>query len=556
MKAIDYFGTEKASLSGFCSFCKKNSPLVISATMALFFTYGCKLFWYTIGVDTERYMAGSRTLFWDEQETILFWGGLGRFGLIVFQKLWYIKEFNPYTAFFTAFCFIWLFTISWCYIIAVFSKNTNRNNRFIPFALLFMTAPIWAEQFYFVCQAAEVSCIVFLCPYVIYLLYSGFLENKRKKIIVAFMLLIFMTSVYQGIVPLFCCGVFACFLILYENSDYEQSVYHLLCLKLFLILIASLIAYTFLDYFFVTVVFNTEKVKYFSSLLKNSSKQNIINLLLYGYTITIGATPLIQNVAEPIMARFARSGMQAAKHITAISRISGNPLALPLVILFIIEIVKTTSWAHFSKKKYLYILAGISVPVSIIILPVLQGGTLVIRGQFVLPFALSFMLFFLMKKYKKIASSMVWFLALITAVYNAELTAQLFYSDYIRYQSDIHLAMDIDKEVTPLQDDTKSIPVALIGKYKLTFKNNFISGEALGNSSFAWASQGFYESTRHGLPFMQSLGINYNLPDERLMNQARTAAASMPSYPASGSVKRLPDVIVVKLSDSTYVEIK
>jgi hypothetical protein len=546
MKTIDYFGTDKINFSGFCNFCKKNVPLLISVTIALFFAYGSKLFWYSIGVDTERYMASNRTFFWDEQETVLFWGGLGRFGLILFQKLWYIKEFNPFTAFFVAFCFIGLFTVSWCYIIAVFYKNTNRNNKFIPFALLFMTVPIWAEQFYFICQAAEVAFIVFLCPYVIYLLYSGFLENEKKKLIAAFVLLVFMTSVYQGIIPLFCCGIFACFLIFYENSDYEPQVYQFLCLKLFFTLVIALITYFILDHFFVTVVFKTEKLEYFSSWKDNSLKTNIINLLRYVYRITIGNISVIKQ----IMAKFTRSGLQAAKHISNISRIAGNVLLLPITMLFIVKII--THNKYLNKGKLLYILAGISVPLSIIILPILQGGVLVARGQFALPFATAFMVFFLINKYKKIIYSIIYYISLIIAIYNAEITAQLFYSDYMRYQSDVHLAMELDKIIIPLQDDTKSIPVSLIGEYKLSFKNNFMVGDALGKSFFEWYSKGVYESSRHGLPFMRSLGINYPLPDKNQMDQARAAAESMPSYPAPGSVKRLSNLIVVKLSESTY----
>jgi hypothetical protein len=219
MQSINYFGTEKASLSGFCSFCRKNIPLLIAVTVALFFSYGAKLFWYTIGADTERYMMANRILFVDDAMIVgpYRWGVQGRFGLMLLQKLWDIKEFNPYTAFFVAFCFIWLFVVSWCYIIAVFNKSSGlRNNAFIPFALLFMTSPVWAEQFYWVLQAAEVVFIIFLCPYIIYLLYKGLLDNEWGKTIVSAVLIVFITSVYQGIAPLFCCGVLVCFLFYAE----------------------------------------------------------------------------------------------------------------------------------------------------------------------------------------------------------------------------------------------------------------------------------------------------------------------------------------------------
>jgi hypothetical protein len=272
MKTIDYFGAEKMSLSRFCNFCKKNSPLIISVTLGLFFTYGIKLVSYSIGVDSESFAADKPAMIkWNTQ--------IGRFGLALLQRLYYIHEFNPLTSFFVACCFIWLFTISWCYCFAVFNKKTGRNNKFIPFALLFMTTPVWAEQFYFVFQSAETACMIFLCPYVIYLLYQGFLHREK-----------------------------------------------------------------------------------------------------------------------------------------------GNSL--------------------------------------------------------------------------------------------------------------------------------------IIGKHENDFKTNFLAGEVLGHSCFAWSPTSEFESTNRGLAFMQSLGINYNLPDKDQMNEARAAAESMPSYPSRGSVKRLPDMIVIKLCDSTYDKTK
>jgi hypothetical protein len=89
-----------------------------------------------------------------------------------------------------------------------------------------MTIPVWVEQFYFVFQAAETACMILLCPYVIYLLYQGFLQEEKGKVIGAFTLLVLMISVYQAIVPLFCAGVFACFVLLQERSDYEPKVYN------------------------------------------------------------------------------------------------------------------------------------------------------------------------------------------------------------------------------------------------------------------------------------------------------------------------------------------
>ena len=176
--------------------------------------------------------------------------------------------------------------------------------------------------------------------------------------------------------------------------------------------------------------------------------------------------------------------------------------------------------------------------------------------MYALPFVPAFMIFYLITKYKKPIASVIAGIALLVSIYQAQITAQLFYSDYLRYQADVRLAFEVDNSIIDLQEGEK-VPVAFIGKYEADFKTNFLQGQVLGHSCFGWINPNdVFESTTRGLAFMQSLGINYESPDTNQMNQARASAESMTSYPAAGSVKRLPYLMVVKLSDSTYVETK
>jgi hypothetical protein len=553
MQSINYFGTEEASFKGFCNFCKKNVPLLIAVTVALFFCYGAKLFWYTIGADTERYMVANRILFSDsEMKGPYRWVLQGRFGLILLQKLWYIKEFNPYTAFFVAFCFIWLFVVSWCYIIAVFNKSSGvQNNALIPFALVFMTSVVWAEQFYWVMQSAEVAFIVFLCPYVIFFLYKGFLDNKWWKTALSGTLLVFIISVYQGIVPLFCCGVFVCFLLLCRNSTYKAQVYGILCLKIFLLFILAIIIYSISNGFLIIHVYKDIPEFSLMQWTKNTLIQNIRNILSLGYIISIGDIPVVFDLLKPLMLQFARNGESSLKTLQAYSHIMGNIFLLPIGIMFLAVIVRNVKKESCKQKRVLYILSGIGVPFCILLLPMLRGS-FDIRSQFVLPFATAFMFLYLISNISKKPAVLCAILGCCIAMYQAQISAQLYYSDFIRYQSDVQLALDLDKRIQRTQDDDEQLPVALIGAYTLPFRHNYIRGEALGRSSFEWGSTRIHESTRHGLPFMQTLGLYHNMANADQMEEARIAALSMPSYPADDCVRRLSDLIVVKLSDSVY----
>lgn len=525
---------EKISIAGFCNFCKNNIPLVISVSIMLFFTFGIRLFWYSIGIDTENYI-DDRT--GELREHIR----IGRFGAPLFE-FWHIKEFNPFTAFFATFCLIWFFTISWCYIIAIFSKNLERNNKFIPFALVFMTMPIWAEMFYFTFMALRCAFIISLCPYVIYLLYKGFLDNEKGKIICASTLLVFMTSIYQAIVPMFCCGVFICFLLLQEHSRN-------LCVKLFITFVGAMAVYSIIDRIIIPGVFNIEKTVYLDNMnqwTQRPAKENILNILGFAYSIALGHISIVQNFINPIILHFLPepTGMQNIEKITKISNVFGNALLLPAIILFLIQL---------KNQRFLYMLAGICIPLSIMFLAIAGGAAPPMRSLYVLPLAFAFMIFFLITHYKKKAAIAIACLALLSAMHNAQITAQLFYSDQMRYNDDVRFAYELDKLILQTQSENEKLPVALVGKYKAAsrFQANFLQGQVIGHSFFEW-DNGAFPITARSLAFMRTLGINYDMPNETQLEQALQEAESMPAYPDSGCVKHMTDFIVVKISKTIY----
>jgi hypothetical protein len=548
-------GLEEISAAGFCNFCRNNVPLILAVSFTLFFAYGAKLFWYSIGRDTNFFMA-------DKSEVLLWEVQIGRFGLAALSWLWHIKEFNPFVASFTAFCLVWLFTISWCYVIAVFSKNTGRNNKLIPFALVFMTMPIWAETLYYSLQAAEAAFIIALCPYVIYLFYKGFLDSERGKTICASVLLVFMISAYQGIVPLFCCGAFACFILLQERSDYEPRVYRNLCLKFSIALVGALAVYFAIDKVIIPTVFHVEKTDYLDNMFlwgKVPVKQNLFMVFGFVYAFTIGHIP---PVLYPVIAAFTTIDAQAIERMADMAssraKFSQNILLLPVAVFFVVKIILVMRKTIPSKRKLLYMLAGIGVPLCIILMAVMLGNKHPLRSLWALPFAYAFMFFYLIQSYKKKIAAIIVCVALITAVHQAETTAQLFYSDYMRYNEDVRLAFELDKLITQVQPDNEKLPVALIGQCQAAqrFRSNFLMGESLGRSFFECGidiSKPYSDVTGYGLTFMKTLGIYYDAPDDTQLDQIFKEVASIPAYPDPGCAKRIQNAIAVRISEDLSV---
>ena len=541
-----YFNMEEAAVRGFCNFCKNNIPLLIAVSVTLVFTYGIRLFWYTISIDTELFMA-------DKSGMMKWHLGIGRFGHVLLSKFLHIKEFNPFTAFFTAFCLIWFFTISWCYIIAIFSRDTVKNYKLIPFALMFMTVPIWAEQFFSLLQVTENALIVSLCPYVVYLLFKGFLDSEKRKIICASVLLVLMISVYQTIVLLFCCGTFACFLLLQEHSDYEPKVYRNLCLKLLVTLVVSLAVYFFIDRVVIPAVFSIERHYYLENKIQWGNRtpgELVIVVLLFSYATTIGHIPLVQHIVNPLLAGYETNIIE---FLARVSKICGNVLLLPAGVLFLVKVTQTMRRTIPPGRKLLYMLACIGIPLCIVFPAVIGADWPPARSQYALPLASSFMLFFLIKTYKKKAAAVVACLTLLVAAYQAQVTAQLFYSDHLRYNEDVRLAYELNSLITRVQPGNAKLPVALVGNYQTAnrFNPNFLRGDLIGNSVFGIAPNA-HGTTRRGLSFMKNMGINYDMPDEDQIERAYKEAVSMPAYPNPGCVRRVRDFIVIRISENFY----
>jgi hypothetical protein len=510
------------NLKSFCDFCKNNILLLVAVTIALFFCYGIKLFQYSIGIDTEQIITFQVQQFKSSTQ-------IGRFGFTALHWLLHIKEFNPFTTFLSTFCLIWLFTVSQAYIIAIFSKNIGKNNAFIPFALVFITSPFWAEQFYFTLQSAEIALMVLICPFAIYLLFKGFLDNEKNKVAFAFLMIILMTSVYQAMIPFFCCNVFICFLLLLKNSNYELSIYRNLYLKLFAILIAAIIVYSVIDRILIPFIFDIEKTQYFDNMnlwRQKTFKENILRILGFGYIIL---NPMILSAEIP-------------QSVVNNSKVFGNILLLPVAIFFMVKVIKT-------KLHFLYILTGIFIPLSIMFLAILGGNIPPMRAMYVLPLAFAFMFFFLIETCSKKVAIAVVILALFTGIYQAQITAQLFYSDQLRYNEDVRLAYEI-REAVIKTSDNESLPVVIIGKYNIAekFHANFLQGEVIGHSFFEWG-QDVREATERSLDFMRTLGIQFDSPNDEQLEKAVKEAYSMPHYPYDGYVKKLPNIIIVKLKN-------
>ena len=71
----------------------------------------------------------------------------------------------------------------------------------------------------------------------------------------------------------------------------------------------------------------------------------------------------------------------------------------------------------------------------------------------------------------------------------------------------------------------------------------------IGKSFFEWDSASYYGSTGRIIAFCDPLGYEMEIPGEAQAAYAQEQAASMPSWPATGSVQASDGIIIVKLSE-------
>lgn len=543
-----YLDEKHLTVKNFVIFLRENKPLLFISFITVLVVFSVKLTNICFGIDTEIHISSDR---------YLNWMSIGRFGLVALQKLWTnifpnTELFNPCLATFFGCFFLLCGTLLFCFVIDFFSNNSIKKICYIPFAILFISHQVWTEQIYFVCQSAECLLIVLFSPISVYLIFKGVVSGNSKKISISFLLIVFCISVYQGVIMLIYCCIFALFILFKENTNLKSKEYTRICISLILLMIGIAAVYFILNKC-VQSIFRIEKSSYlvnFISLERTSFKKRFLHLGLYFYNLLFSNNQTFNELLKRIIAKVARTGWKAAEanvkpHLTA------NILYAPILLAFYVQIFKN------KKSSVLYRLAAICILFCIIAFPIIGGGGAPLRSQYVLPFAFSFIFIYVTNSLNNYKYNLIYKVCLIVfmlcGTQQTLKISMLNYCDVMRYKSDCQLSSNISVKINSICTDPE-VPVLLYGVYHPQFDSNYIKGETCGYSSFEWdEGSSITDSTYRGLSFMKTQGFNY-LPvnDNSLIQKARLEAENMPDYPASGCVKNLGNVVVVRLSESSY----
>lgn len=141
----------------FLSFIRENRAGALLSGAAALCTYGAWMTRQDITVDTEIMMA-------DPDAMMNSWLGINRFGLVFTKHLFGQTAFHPVLSRVLTVILLWITAMVLSFFVYKWSGGQKRFRLFSAvFPVVYVTAPCFAEQLYFVLQSAEVVFAMLLC---------------------------------------------------------------------------------------------------------------------------------------------------------------------------------------------------------------------------------------------------------------------------------------------------------------------------------------------------------------------------------------------------------
>lgn len=487
-----------------------------SFILTIFFTfiiYGIKLFNYSISIDTEVIISNYTAL-------VNSWYGIGRFSL---GFLKFILGLNPFNYYLSNVLMILFFAISsfglyYCFNLVNPTKNSSKLEeiKIFLFTALIISSPIFAEQFNFTLQCAEVAISLFILDIGVYFFIKSIQSKNIFLLVIPIICFTENFGCYQAFVPVIIAILVEILILLNKNYNYSVKENIIFILKAFFVGVISLIGY-FVIGKLVLHFFNIPGGSYLKDQilwLSEPIKNVILNILNYVKAIVKGDS------------------------------IFYNHLYLVAIILTFINIIK-------DYKKVFCNLLSIVLLLTPFMFSVLMGNSLVARTQLVLPIILSIILIY-NTKFKNNYLNYILYIIIFAFVFSqSKTTLNLFESDYARYTQDKAFAENILSKVDSLIDDENTTKIVFVGQRQQSGPSVHTTGETFGGSFFFWDYVSVCGMNNRAIGFINTLGHNFHgiSPDEFEMAKKVAKEKNLQSFPKSNSFCKYNNYIIIKLSD-------
>lgn len=507
----------KLDFDNFVNFLKNNKLTVILCWFFLLLAYGIKLFWYSIGMDTELALC-------DFSGTLVWWSGINRIGLVITKKLLRLIPLNVYVANFLTICMMFVFLMLFSYVFYSVSKKFGNSPKcMFVLPCVFITHPLFAEQFDFVLQNFEVSFAIALMFLSAFFITKWIFDSKNiLHLIIGVTSLAWAFASYQAIAFLYISSVLAIYIYAYVNnlkspmSEVGVGFFRKMAIKYVSTFIVGFVSCSLVNKVFQRI-YGTNSA-YTDNIIcwgKEDFFKNVKSILSYGKLTLLG------------------DGLFYSKIFIIVT-----VMALIYFFKFLLHKKHT--------NKILYILSFLSLMASPYFLSIVLGRPLIPRMQECYQFLIAFILYVCVQEMYSV--HVVRFLIPAFSLYlsfsQGYKVAKLMYTGYMNYQSEVAMANKISERISMLNAKNKNnIPLVFVGNLPRVPNTPVATNGEVINLSF------FMEDQR-ALGFMKTIGYSYKEPTEEECIKARKIAEAMPCWPNSGAVKYEDGVIIVKLSNN------
>lgn len=511
---------------------KYRSQLLIPFVLA-FLLHGARMNSGIIGIDTEDllHLQGD------------FYGGwlhTGRQGLVFLKYFLGNEQYNPY---FAGGMTVLLFGAAVAAFLALWDRMGKKAGiaAWGCGALLWISHPAMAEQFYFSLQGMEICLGIGLTALALYFTFRWAEGGSAFWAAGGAAVLLLTFSVYQIFVVLYIFGTVALLLVQALGEVSEGT------LQEGKTLMKRVVPYCAV--FLAAFLLNTLVTRLFFG-----SSDYLQNQIYWGHA---PVKDCLHAIAGHVVKAFTGYG-------SIFYHLGLGVLAL-FDFIFLLYYLSGIRPGRRGVILFFY-LALLSTP---FLMTVLLGGTPAMRSQMVLPAVTGFLGYLGIwlvqaqrglsggKKMQKLIFYCGAAICLIGGMQQAKVTGQLYYTDWCRYEQDAALGRSIIERIEQVRADCgvevqpEALPVVMIGGREFSGNHSCVTGEVIGRSFFNYDREVepvFYWSTRRALGFLHTLGADYPQVPKEWVAEAALYSADMPVFPAEGSVQIKGGMIIVKLS--------
>ena len=512
---------ERKEYNDIVVFLKKSKISIIIIVLFTLFAFGQRLISGGFSIDTELYINQLETGGNDS-----WWISLSRWGLVFLNDFLQMGTLPIFASNFLTVVIMIIYSIAYNYLFYTLIDEKYKEIfvkfQFI-FPIIFITNPIFAEQYNFVLQNAGMAIAILMIPVSILLVNHGIEEeNKIKKVfcyLVAVGMSIIGFAVYQSIILLYIATVAVCYLLKVIKDKDNNWIYLLKQIGIFLFIAAI--------YFVISRILGQQDTTYLQSAwTKDGIKQCLINIA-YCIKNVLYCDTIFYNIGY-IISIFVGIGMIV----------------------------------HLAIKKQLKIgivLATIGILMAPFYIMIITGVDQLKRTQFNYSFVIGIMInlligFLAQRKSLKYLLVIGLVFVIGMAYIQSYTTANLFYTADITYKKDEYFAHELAGRIEEKEwyNDNEEYTIVFVGEHLPDLKNAYLKSEIIGRSFFEFDYQYIYGVNQRATAFLNILGHDFNMATAEEFENAKQYAEenNMPIYPKADSIQLLENnKIMVRLSE-------